>query len=314
MLADVLETGLRLLIPAATAATWVSVLLLFLVDRRAGPLRFEVVLSFAVVCGAGHLAVREGITTTVAVCWFVAAATGVVHFLARTRIWLQQSDRQLHEERRETEATRSKKNAKRASLRMSKRRGDASAAPARNLWAVGVCAVGSIASLAAMVLSAQVSSVDPGLERWLAIFNVIVGVVTLGLALVTAIEVTFLCNPDALLPSSGPSVNWLALSRLASLTFLSAMALNAYIVLQMSSMELDSGPNEIVKDQIVASVYALSVSLLFFVAWMVPHRVSVFQRKGGATQWAWLALAAWLACLSFTVLFTLPASWPWKLL
>jgi hypothetical protein len=58
-------------------------------------------------------------------------------------------------------------------------------------------------------------------------------------------------------------------------------------------------------------LFAISILLMDFVVWMIPHRVATFKRTGKATAWVSLTLAAWIGALSLAVLCALPSTWPW---
>lgn len=147
-----------------------------------------------------------------------------------------------------------------------------------------------------------------GLIATLYTLHVLAAAVAGGVALACSIELTFFSSPDALRPATRRRVRWQAIAWVALLVFLAELGASAGIL--FAPVDKEAGAMV----QLFPRVFALSLMVVNFVAWMVPHRVAAFQRSGEATQWTSLTLASWLGVLGLLVVNTLPSNWPWDLL
>lgn len=66
--------------------------------------------------------------------------------------------------------------------------------------------------------------------------------------------------------------------------------------------------------QMFAWMFAMSVLVVQFVGWMIPHRLHNFQKAGEVKEWTTLMLSAWIAFLALAVTAALPVHWPWTML
>jgi hypothetical protein len=79
-------------------------------------------------------------------------------------------------------------------------------------------------------------------------------------------------------------------------------------------LSLEGLADQQASEQILIFVFAVAQAILYFVAWMVPHRVHRLRGELTARDWTSLTVAAWVCGLSFAVLGFLPSDWPWRLL
>jgi hypothetical protein len=102
------------------------------------------------------------------------------------------------------------------------------------------------------------------------------------------------------------SISWSGVATVALFCWIAETCVAAMILLAPvdNTVELQSVA--------MTRLFAISILLVDFVVWMIPHRIATFKRTGKATAWVSLTLAAWLGSLSLAVLCALPSSWPWQ--
>lgn len=222
------------------------------------------------------------------------------------RRWAATSEREIHEEAHPLEARKAKSAPKPGKLAKSGQASERSSSVPRLTESL-VCYVTVVTSSVALFLAGR-SATGIGLIAYVQHMHLIAAAMAAGVALACSIELTFLASPDALRPAMGHKVKWYAIAWFALLVFLVELVASAAILVAPVDEQSDA------LAQLFPRVFALSLVIVNFVAWMVPQRVAGFQRAGEATQWTSLTLASWIGVLGLLVVNALPSNWPWGLL
>ncbi|MFN3192329.1 MAG: hypothetical protein ACE361_17595 [Aureliella sp.] len=124
-----------------------------------------------------------------------------------------------------------------------------------------------------------------------------------------AVELTWLSSPESFDVERNDLVQWRPAMVVATGLFCLALLTCLAVFLRSSEM----GTRAELAERVFPVVFALTWLVVSFIAWMIPARVSRFQRDGRAEGWTSLTLAGWLVCCCLAVLCALPEDWPWRL-
>ncbi len=179
------------------------------------------------------------------------------------------------------------------------------------------CLVAAYASVQILLDDARLT----GVQHTLAVMHLLAAGVGLATSLVGGCELTFLSSPSSLADAPPQRVRW----RFVTWCGLAALLTESAIGLFVLTASLKSTDAEPSLGPLLINVFFFSLLATHFVAWMVPYRISGYQRrevfaKSSAQvdsskqirDWASLAMAAWLAAISLAVACGLPSDWPWR--
>ncbi len=311
-----LSAGVTALSLKAALAGWAAMLFLGLTDRRKSVTPLLLLLSLLVTLTSLRAATAASSSPLVPnavrfadrstgrseVAWWLSTALGGVALLAAVRLWLRTTPTQLHDESRRQDPPRRKSGSTKTSRGLA-------VGTAESMGRAGGVGLLS-AALGVLLTSYALIAGDAALQNTSnplpAIVHMLASVMMGAVVLVCSVELTFLSAPDALNPKDGNRVGWSTLARLAlAFWIVEFLVCTAVIVSPLD-------PGNSVTQQGIIRLFAFSLLILNWVAWMVPHRVAHFQKTGKATEWISLALAAWIAFIALAVACALPADWPWK--
>ena len=142
---------------------------------------------------------------------------------------------------------------------------------------------------------------SPKTSAWLSTVHTLAACALWGVAVFCGLELTFGSAPLSL-----SAVSWSGVATVALFCWIAETCVAAVILLAPVDNTVDF------QSVAMTRLFAISILLMDFVVWMIPHRVATFKRTGKATAWVSLTLAAWLGILSLAVLCALPSSWPWQ--
>lgn len=282
-------------------ASWTACLLLRSADRRTLALPYAI--GTCLICLAACVfSVWRIADLTARGLWCGMVLVNLVYLDLLVRDWLAFHPRTAFEEA-------GGEGAKSAGA--SKRNGRKTGARKYPEWTmrleIGLAWMGILLAASAVTMTCMQDIVVPRRVWVISAGHLLAAASMWGVAWNCGLQTTFISTPDRLAPEQGPRVGWPWIARLA-------MAL--FIVELLSCTAIFLGPKQTLpaefSDRVLPAIFALALMILNFVAWMIPHRIRQFQRAGRATEWVTLALAAWLAFLSFAIVCALPVDWPWR--
>ncbi len=287
----------------AALALWAAALLFQYCDRRKIAIVWQVLIALSTL-GLSAMASYYANTSLTQSAWLASSAVaGLVAWL-HIRDWMRTSPRESFEESSLVDVPIKKRPPPAA--KTSSRGQSSSSKPRSNKFsAVPQSVVHSLSMLGVLLSGWSVTnSVMAGSMRstaWFATIHVLAACLLLGISSLCAIELTV-----GSAPSSLASVSWSTVAFVALICWIAEICIAATIVL--------SPVDDTADFQILAMsrMFAISLLVIDFVVWMIPHRLATFQRTGKSTAWVSLALAAWIGVLSLTLLLALPTTWPWR--
>ncbi|MEM8736702.1 MAG: hypothetical protein AAGG44_20900, partial [Planctomycetota bacterium] len=307
-----LFTGLNGMLPKLLFALVGSLVLLRFCDRRLSAIGPAALVAVASLVTAIPVIIRSTGILAYSLLGVGAAVMALVALLLIGR-WSQLSPAQLQAEVEDSDATsKQAKRARRRGIRNQQTR-----PPSR--WESVLLAVGLLVFGVAALLPMSAGGVDaPGelsrvgldLQRqWLPRLYGFTVVGIWSTTIFYMIQLTWLSSPDSFDKDREALVRWRVAMMTATLFFSLALLTCLAVFLRSSEME----PGAEMAEQVIPVVFALTWLVVSFIAWMIPARVSRFQREGRAEGWTSLTLAGWLACCCLAVLSALPEDWPWRL-
>lgn len=302
---SVMAVGTFALLPKAALAALIALLLLRTVDRRLSTLPWAILFGLT-GAATGFLCFWHTTEFWERLAWMAAASIATLHTLASIRTWLTCTPDQLHVEAQRTNAVQPKKNAKPKKakfLRHSEPEPKIGSGESIVCWAAAVSAI-------AGSLLINYRAFGDLQTTWLLLLHQWLLGMACGVAGVVAVEITFLNAPHALSPNQGPRTHWKPMAWTALIILLAELLICCCIFF--------SDPPDVgiaFPDLLLSRMFAISLMVVHWIAWMIPQRVAGFQaQKRPAAGWASLALSAWLVLLALTVVSALPTVWPWHLL
>lgn len=306
MITQSVTAGLLSLHPQLILAGWGATILFLFFDRRSTTHAALIALTGPTAV-LSLLAATRADTSLIAICGTVSGALAGWLGLVAIIGWKNTSPTAAHEESRRVDA---KKNAKKGKARKPAKSPAASRGPSRSIMAL--CSIAVVSAIVLSIAFDHTHSALVGPDFAMARLQRVASGLLAGFSLATAVQLTLLSTPDALNPESGPKVRWDFIDRFHLAPFVILLALCSWVLLQPPEAEgLDSSA---LMESLAPKAFAMALMLTSFVAWMVPHRVASFQRKGPAKGWPSLAIATWLVFLGLVVVSTLPSDWPWTVL
>jgi len=289
-----LWAGSTALTGKAALAFWIAAFLLQCFDRRKTAIVWQILLTICAILGCILVSIYSPGSLTF---WMWVGSTLIASFSAvqNIRQWTKTSPLETYEEASQLDPNIKKKsNAVKTSRSNLLKAKPAISVP----W---IDLVGLAIAAAAIAISIYASMTSAKTIAWLSSIHTLAACVLWGVSIFCAIELTFGSAPLSL-----SAVSWSGAARVALGCWLVESCIAAFIVLS---------PVESIADfQSVAMtrLFAISILLMDFVVWMIPHRVATFKRTGKATAWVSLTMAAWIGVVSLAVLCALPTSWPWQ--
>ena len=261
-------------------------------DRRKTATLWQILLTVVVVAGCilGSLHAAGHLTKWM---WIGSAVIAGFSGLMNVRQWIKISPRETFEE-----ASQLDPKVKKVSTANSTRTQALKAKPTSSVQWIDLLGLLLIAS--SIVLSVLASMSSAKTIAWVCTIHVLVACVLWGVGVFCAIELTF-----GSAPSSLSAVSWSGVAKVALVCWIIESCVAAVIVLTPVDEAADF------QSVAMTRLFAISILLMDFVLWMIPHRVATFKRTGKATAWVSLTLAAWIGSLSLAVLCALPSTWPW---
>jgi hypothetical protein len=226
--------------------------------------------------------------------WMGGALLATFGCLRDIRQWTKTSPRETYEEASQLDPAIKKKSSAVKTIRSN----NLKATPTRSFKWIDLLGLVITASAIAVSIYASMPSVKT--SAWLSAIHVLAACVLWGVGMFCAIELTFGSAPRSL-----AAVSWSSVAMIALTCWIAESCIAAAIVLS----PIDSAADY--QSVAITRLFAISILLMDFVVWMIPHRVATFKRSGKATAWVSLAMAAWIGVLSLTVLCALPSVWPW---
>lgn len=297
-----LWAGSTALTGKAAFALWVAAFLLQCFDHRKLVLGWQIVLTLcaAANCALGYL-YASGPTTQW--MWVGAGLIAVFSSVQIVRQWVRTSPRETFEEAAQLDsAIKKTSKAKKANAKKVDPASVNQLQKEKPLTTYLWLDIAGLALVATAVFhSIYAASPSFKIHMLLSLLHVIAASVLWGVAIFCAIELTF-----GSAPSSLSAVSWSGVSTVALVCWIAESCVAAFIVMSPVDSSADF--------QAVAMtrLFAISILLMDFVVWMIPHRVATFKRTGKATAWVSLSMAAWIGALSLAVLCALPSNWPWQ--
>jgi len=282
----------------AALALWAAALLFQYFDRRKLAIVWQVFITLSTLLFSLAACAYAHNTFTKSVWIASSVVSGIVAWM-HLRDWLRTSPRETFEETSHVDATLKKKKKTAATpsgLKVfSPNRPSAFPHSAVHWFTLlGVLLSGG-SMTSSVVASGSVRS-----SVWFAAIHVLAACLLLGIAVFCAIELTV-----GSAPSSLAAVSWSSVAFVALICWVAEICIAGSIVLSPVDDTADF------QALAMSRLFAISLLLMDFVVWMIPHRLAMFQRSGKSTAWVSLALAAWIGVLSLTLLCALPTYWPW---
>ncbi len=277
----------------AALAFWVAAFLLHYFDRRKTVIVWQSVLTVCALVGCIFSCMYAAGSVT---RWMWIGSTAIAGFSAfqNLLLWTKTSPLETFEEASQLDPAITKK----SSPAKTNRSNTLMMKPATAVtW---IALLGLVITAAVIVISNCTSASALKTNAGLSSIHILAACVLWGVAIFCAIELTFGSAPMSL-----SAVSWSGVSRVALGCWIVESCIAAFIVLSPidSASEFESIA--------MTRLFAISILLMDFVVWMIPHRLASFKRTGKATAWVSLATAAWLGVLSLAVLCALPGNWPW---
>ncbi len=275
-------------------ACWITASML-LHNQRHGNVSWRL-LTYLVVLLTSVLASRQTTVSLDGWLWSASAFLAIAALAASARQWLNIRPRAVFEEA-----------ALRDELVKKNRRGKKPVqaqtvfAPIRaSKWLLVVHFLGLVCTATALGFGCfQLVPIGVPLQ-WLVVTHVIATSILLGATLCAAMELTFGIAPGAL-----SLVNWQTMANLALGCCVAELLVGAVLLARPIRDAQD------LQAVLLSRLFAISVLVIYWIAWIIPRRVANFKRTGKATGWVSLTLAAWVCVLSLSVLAALPGDWPW---
>ncbi len=283
----------------AALAFWTAAFLLQCLDSRKSVVVWQILLMLGALVGC----ILSGLYASGSVTlWMWIGGAFIAGFSAVQSIiqWTRTSPLETYEEASQLDPAINKPGSKKKSRPAQFNNASAlKAQPAPVATWVNVVGLAIIAAAIAISICTVVSA--PKSNAWISSVHILAACVLWGVGVFCAIELTFGSTPQSL-----SSVSWSGAAAVALGCWIVESCIAAFIVLS----PVDSASE--FQSVAMTRLFAISILLMDFVVWMIPHRVATFKRTGKAIAWVSLAMAAWIGVLSLAVLCALPSNWPWK--
>ena len=303
---EAISAGILALSNKAALALGVALILFHWSDRRQSKLPWCLLTCVAaIVCAGFNIYSSSQLSIRIALA--VGASLLSLELVFLLANWVKVNPASLHDEQQPSSAEHKASNRekrKRAAQHETSQR-----SAINYLWLFAGCvafAIGLFWQYAARTAEGMEQIKDSMIQAYAAV-QMLSACVMWGVALFCAMQVTFLSSPDTLVDPKARNVLWGRVSATSMLLLVLALFLAFYIFLNGKPLV-----GEDILNRILPTVFALTLVILYFVAWMVPYRIYGFQKSGKAKEWTSLALAAWLSVLCFALVCALPTSWPWQ--
>jgi hypothetical protein len=287
-----LWAGSTALTGKAAFAFWTAALLLQCFDRRKTAIVWQILLLVGAISGCilGSVYSAGPVTQWL---WIGSALVAGVSLVRDLSNWTKTSPREAFEETSQIDAVSKKKNSPARSARsQALKTQPAISFPWLDLVGLSIVAAAISVSIYA--------SLSPKTYAWLSIVHILAAGLLWGVAVFCAIELTF-----GSAPSSLSAVAWSGAALVALVCWIVESCIAAVIVLSPIDQADD------LQAVAMTRLFAISILLMDFVVWIIPHRVATFKRTGKATAWVSLTMAAWIGVVSLALLCALPSNWPW---
>ncbi len=277
----------------AALAFWTAALLFRFFDRRNSVMVWQILLAICVLAGC-IIANRFTSTPAAHWMWLAGAVIACLSSLLNIRLWLGASPLETYEEASSLDRTNKKESDAKSKHPQALKVGPTSSLRWLDL-------LGLLIIAAALAISVYSNAPSPKTNAWQSTVHTLAACALWGVGVFCGLELTFGSTPLSL-----SAVSWSGVARVALLCWIAETCVAAAILLAPVDHKAD------LQSIAMTRLFAISILLMDFVVWMIPHRVATFRRTGKATAWVSLTLAAWLGTLSLAVLCALPSSWPWR--
>lgn len=305
---EAISAGIFALSNKAALALGIALILFNWTDRRQSKLPLCLLTCLAAIICVGFN-VYAASQFAIRCAFAVGAGLLCLELVLLLKSWVKVNPASVHDEQLPSSSE------SKASNREKRKRAAKQTANQRSalnyLWLIAGCvalAIGLFWQYAESTAEGMDQINDSMIQAYAAI-QMLSACLMLGVSLFCAMQVTFLSSPDALEDPGATNVLWGRVAATAMLLLALALFLAFYIFLNGKPLV-----GEEILNRILPTVFALTLVILYFVAWMVPYRIYGFQKSGKAKEWTSLALAAWLSVLCFALVCALPTSWPWQAL
>jgi hypothetical protein len=286
--------GTTALTGKAALAFWTAAFLFQCFDRRKSALVWQILLTICVVAGC-VLGSMHSLGPVTQWGWMGSALIAGLSGLLSIRQWAQTSPRETYEEASQLDPTGKKKSSASKSSRSQTLKAK------RTSLVQWLDLVGLVMAAASIAISVYASMSSAKINAWISTIHILAACVLWGVGVFCALELTFGSAPLSL-----SAVSWSGVATVALGCWIAESCIAAAIVLSPVDSTSD------VQSVAMTRLFAISILLVDFVVWMIPHRVATFKRTGKATAWVSLTMAAWIGVLSQAVLCALPSTWPWQ--
>jgi hypothetical protein len=278
----------------AALAFWIAAFLFQCFNRRKTAYVWHILLTISAVAGCIFSSMHAPGPVTQWL-WIISSLVASFGALLNIRQWTKTSPRETFEEASQLDPAIKKKSSAAKSSRLQTLK----AKPTKLVQWMDL--LGLVMVTAAIAISVYASLSSAKANAWLSTVHVLAACMLWGVAVFCAVELTFGSAPLSL-----SAVSWSGVAAVALGCWMAESCIAAAIVLSPVDSSADF------QSVAMTRLYAISILLMDFVVWMIPHRVATFKRTGKATAWVSLTMAAWIGVLSLAVLCALPSTWPWQ--
>ena len=227
--------------------------------------------------------------------WIASAVIAGISCLLNIRRWMGTRPRETYEETSRLDRS----NPKKSTATQATHSPASSSSTTSPMSCIDL--LGFLIVALAIAISVYSTAPSPKSNAWLSTIHTLAACGLWGVGIFCALELTFGSAPLSL-----SAVSWSGVATVALLCWIAETCIAATIILTPFDDTVDF------QSVAMTRLFAISILLVDFVVWMIPHRVANFKRTGKATAWVSLTLAAWLGTLSLAVLCGLPSAWPWQ--
>ena len=304
---EMMQAGFSAFLPKFTFALCLAICILRICDQRASALRCIMALSFLAAL-ASALEGWQETEISYAASWYTAAFFTVLHLVIMLRRWASIRPKQLHEEQTQSSKAQTKKD-KRKQRAESRAKQTSTSLSSASPIELGMLLVAVLAAGYGLLQDWREMRLTGDASTYAAMAT-ISSTGLWAIAVVSAMELTFLSSPLNLSPPNGPRVSWTGIASFGLAAFVLCLMVSSLMLLRENGLD----GNDRLIDQAMPKVFALTWMILGCIVWIVPHRVRSFQKSGVAKEWTTLALTSWIGLVCFSVIAVLPNNWPWRLL
>lgn len=279
----------------ATACT-VAAMLLLAIDPRRSAIIWRTLLNLGAVCaGVWTVLNCDEVAQWI---WTGLVTMTIMSLLASVSQWMTVAPTELHREASQEDKTAVKKSKNAAVGPVGKV--PLFWLPSTTIEWLQVVTGKLMVLFAAWSIYTAASGLP--LTRWTCVLHAVTTIVFLAASLATAIELTFISSP-----SGSTLANWKQLSLIAIVAWLGELACVSQVLFWFDDSNRDFN------NSILVLVFAITVVVINFIVWMIPHRLTQFANKGTTSDWVSLTIASWTVTLCLVLVILLPFNWPWTL-